>query len=79
MKQSKIYHDKVKEMKNTNANNLSRNIVRGWMYLGNVISFILPKTLQKKLDAQFIQPEYTGKEMSSLCLTWFVHPVNLII
>ena len=60
-------------MEKYNANNLSRNIVRGFMYIGNVISFILPKSLQKKLDAQFVQPEYTGKEMNNQCLIWCVH------
>ncbi len=62
-----------------NANNLSRNIVRGFMYLGNVISFILPKALQKKLDAQFIQPEYTGKRDEQPMFDMVRASVNLIV
>lgn len=62
-----------------NANNLSRNIVRGFMYLGNIISFILPKSLQKKLDAQFIQPEYTGKRDEQPMFDMVRASVNLIV
>ncbi|MFM7895351.1 MAG: anion permease [Flavobacterium sp.] len=62
-----------------NANNLSRNIVRGFMYIGNVISFILPKSLQKKLDAQFVQPEYTGKRDEQPMFDMVRASVNLIV
>lgn len=62
-----------------NANNLSRNIVRGFMYIGNVISFILPKSLQKKLDAQFVQPEYTGKRDEQPMFDMVRAAVNLIV
>ncbi len=62
-----------------NANNLSRNIVRGFMYLGNIISFILPKSLQKKLDAQFIQPEYIGKRDEQPMFDMVRASVNLIV
>ena len=62
-----------------NANNLSRNIVRGFMYLGNIISFILPKSLQKKLDAQFIQPEYVGKRDEQPMFDMVRASVNLIV
>lgn len=62
-----------------NANTLSRNIVRGMMYLGNVISFILPKSLQKKLDAQFVQIEYTGKRDEQPMFDMVRASVNLIV
>ena len=62
-----------------NANTLSRNIVRGFMYLGNIISFILPKSLQKKLDAQFVQPEYTGKRDEQPMFDMVRASVNLIV
>lgn len=62
-----------------NANNLSRNIVRGFMYIGNIISFILPKSLQKKLDAQFVQVEYTGKRDEQPMFDMVRASVNLIV
>ncbi len=62
-----------------NANNLSRNIVRGFMYLGNIISFILPKSLQKRLDAQFVQPEYIGKRDEQPMFDMVRASVNLIV
>lgn len=62
-----------------NANLLSRNIVRGFMYLGNIISFILPKSLQQKLDAQFVQPEYTGKRDEQPMFDMVRASVNLIV
>ena len=62
-----------------NANNLSRNLVRAIMYVGNIISFILPKALQKKLDAQFVQPEYTGKRDEQPMFDMVRASVNLIV
>lgn len=37
------------------ANNLSRAIVRFFMYIGIGINYILPKKLQLKIDAQFVK------------------------
>lgn len=62
-----------------NANNLSRNLVRVMMYLGNIISFILPKSVQRKLDAQFVQPEYTGKRDEQPMFDMVRASVNLIV
>ena len=62
-----------------NSNNLSRNLVRGIMYIGNIISFILPKSLQRKLDAQFVQPEYTGKREEQPMFDMVRASVNLIV
>jgi phosphate/sulfate permease len=62
-----------------NSNNLSRNLVRGIMYIGNIISFILPKSLQRKLDTQFVQPEYTGKREEQPMFDMVRASVNLIV
>jgi phosphate/sulfate permease len=62
-----------------NANTLSRNLVRAMMYLGNIISFILPKSVQRKLDAQFVQPEYTGKRDEQPMFDVVRASVNLIV
>ncbi len=62
-----------------NSNNLSRNFVRGIMYIGNIISFILPKSVQQKLDAQFIQPEYTRKRDEQPMFDMVRASVNLIV
>jgi phosphate/sulfate permease len=62
-----------------NSNNLSRNFVRGIMYIGNIISFILPKSVQQKLDAQFVQPEYTGKRDEQPMFDMVRASVNLIV
>lgn len=62
-----------------NANTLSRNLVRGMMYLGNIISFIMPKSLQRKLDAQFVQIEYTGKRDEQPMFDMVRASVNLIV
>ncbi|WP_291130892.1 inorganic phosphate transporter [Flavobacterium sp. UBA7682] len=43
------------------ANHLSRYIVRGAMYIGGALSFIMPKSIQEKIDRQFIKPEVVGK------------------
>ena len=61
------------------ANLLSRNIVRGMMYLGNIFSFILPKSLQRKLDAQFVPLEYKGKRDEQPMFDVVRASVNLIV
>ena len=62
-----------------NANTLSRGIVRGGMYLGNAINFILPKSLQFKIDQQFILPEYKGKRSEQPMFDMVRASVNLIV
>lgn len=62
-----------------NANTLSRGIVRGSMYVGNAINFILPKSLQFKIDQQFILPEYTGKRSEQPMFDMVRASVNLIV
>lgn len=62
-----------------NANTLSRGIVRGAMYVGNAINFILPKSLQFKIDQQFILPEYKGKRSEQPMFDMVRASVNLIV
>jgi phosphate/sulfate permease len=62
-----------------NANTLSRGIVRGGMYVGNAVNFILPKSLQFKIDQQFILPEITGKRSEQPMFDMVRASVNLIV
>lgn len=62
-----------------NANTLSRNLVRAMLYVGNIVSFILPKSLQEKLDAQFIQPEVKGKRDKQPMFDMVRASVNLVV
>ncbi|WP_320815433.1 inorganic phosphate transporter [Flavobacterium sp.] len=62
-----------------NANTLSRGIVRGGMYLGNAINFVLPKAVQIKIDKQFILPEYKGKRSEQPMFDMVRASVNLIV
>lgn len=62
-----------------NANTLSRGIVRGAMYVGNAINFVLPKSLQFKIDQQFILPEYKGKRSEQPMFDMVRASVNLIV
>ncbi|MFC4739262.1 inorganic phosphate transporter [Flavobacterium ponti] len=61
------------------ANTLSRQIVRGSMYIGNAINFILPKSVQFKIDQQFILPEYKGKRSEQPMFDMVRASVNLIV
>ena len=62
-----------------NANTLSRYIVRGAMYVGNGINFVLPKAIQIKIDKQFILPEYKGKRSEQPMFDMVRASVNLIV
>lgn len=44
------------------ANNLSRIIVRGSIYVGQIFNYIMPKSLEIKIDKQFEQRKYKKKE-----------------
>ncbi len=44
------------------ANNLSRIIVRGSIYVGQILNYIMPKALEIKIDRQFETKKYTKKE-----------------
>lgn len=43
-------------------NTLSRWIVRGFVNLGNILSYVMPRTLQSKLDKRFEQASTTTKQ-----------------
>lgn len=62
-----------------NANALSRQIVRGAMYVGNAINFVLPKSIQFKIDQQFILPEIVGKRSEQPMFDMVRASVNLIV
>ncbi|WP_445722165.1 anion permease [Flavobacterium sp.] len=62
-----------------NSNTLSRYIVRGSMYLGKGINFILPKSIQLSIDNQFVQPEYKGKRGEQPMFDMVRASVNLIV
>lgn len=61
------------------ANPLSRNLVRAMIYVGNGLSFIVPKSLQAKLDAQFVQPEFKGKRETQPMFDVVRASVNLVV
>ena len=44
------------------ANNLSRIIVRGSIYVGQMINYVIPKSLELKIDKQFESKVYKKKE-----------------
>ena len=44
------------------ANNLSRIIVRGSIYVGQIINYVVPKSLEVKIDKQFEKRVYSKKE-----------------
>ncbi|VXC17436.1 Phosphate transporter [Flavobacterium sp. 9AF] len=46
------------------ANNLSRVIVRGVMYIGQILNYFLPKSLEVKIDKQFEKPKPVSKKKS---------------
>lgn len=62
-----------------NANALSRQIVRGAMYVGNAVNFVLPKSIQFKIDQQFILPEIVGKRSEQPMFDMVRASVNLIV
>ncbi|TCV19290.1 phosphate transporter family protein [Sphingobacterium alimentarium] len=45
-------------------NTLSRWIVRGFVNLGNILSYVMPRTLQTKLDKRFEQASTSTKQKS---------------
>jgi len=61
------------------SNTLSRGLVRGMMYMGNAINFVLPKAIQLKIDKQFILPEYKGKRSEQPMFDMVRASVNLIV
>lgn len=61
------------------ANNLSRIVVRGVMYVGQGINFILPKTIQLNIDKRFIKPELKSKKTDEAAFDMVRASVNLMV
>jgi phosphate/sulfate permease len=61
------------------ANNLSRIIVRGVMYVGQIINYVLPKALQLKIDKQFIKEDITSKNTEVPAFDMVRASVNLMV
>ena len=61
------------------ANNLSRIIVRGVMYIGQLINYVLPKSLQLKIDKQFIKEEIKSKNTEVAAFDMVRASVNLMV
>jgi phosphate/sulfate permease len=61
------------------ANNLSRIIVRGVMYVGQIVNYVLPKALQLKIDKQFIKEDITSKNTEVPAFDMVRASVNLMV
>jgi phosphate/sulfate permease len=61
------------------ANNLSRIIVRGVMYIGQLINYVLPKSLQLKIDKQFVKEEIKSKNTDVAAFDMVRASVNLMV
>ncbi len=61
------------------ANNLSRVVVRGVMYIGQMLNYFLPKSLEVKIDKQFAKVEYTEKKSEQPAFDMVRASVNLIV
>lgn len=61
------------------ANHLSRYIVRGSLYIGNVLDYVTPKKIQQTLDRQFEKPETKGKAKDEPVFDLVRASVNLVV
>ena len=61
------------------ANNLSRIIVRGVMYIGQLVNYVLPKSLQLKIDKQFVKEEVKSKNTEVAAFDMVRASVNLMV
>lgn len=61
------------------ANNLSRVIVRGVMYIGQVLNYFLPKSLEIKIDKQFTKVVPTSKKSEQPAFDMVRASVNLMV
>jgi phosphate/sulfate permease len=61
------------------SNIFSRMIVRGAMYLGHGVSFLMPKQLQEKIDKRFEAIEYKGKRSEQPMFDMVRASVNLVV
>lgn len=61
------------------SNTISRLLVRGSVYLGNVLSFLLPKSVHEKIDQRFAAIEYKGKRSEQPMFDMVRASVNLVV
>ena len=61
------------------ANNLSRVVVRGVMYIGQMINYVLPKSIQIKIDKRFEKPELKSKKADQAAFDMVRAAVNLMV
>ena len=61
------------------ANNLSRVLVRGVMYIGQMINYVLPKAIQIKIDKRFVKPELKSKKSDEPAFDMVRASVNLMV
>ncbi|NHN27499.1 inorganic phosphate transporter [Flavobacterium jejuense] len=61
------------------ANNTSRVIVRGVMYVGQVLNYFLPKSLEVKIDKQFTKAKSTFKKSEEPAFDMVRASVNLMV
>lgn len=61
------------------SNTLSRVIVRGFVNLGNILSYVMPRTLQSKLDRRFDQATSNQKSKDEPMFDMVRASVNLMV
>lgn len=61
------------------SNTISRLLVRGSVYLGNGLSFLLPKSIHEKIDQRFEAIEYKGKRSEQPMFDMVRASVNLVV
>ncbi|WP_430400032.1 inorganic phosphate transporter [Flavobacterium sp.] len=61
------------------ANNLSRVVVRGVMYIGQMINYVLPKSIQIKIDKRFEKPELKSRKADQAAFDMVRASVNLMV
>ena len=61
------------------ANNLSRVVVRGVMYIGQMINYVLPKSIQIKIDKRFEKRELKSKKSDQAAFDMVRASVNLMV
>ena len=61
------------------ANNASRVIVRGVMYVGQILNYFLPKRLEVKIDKQFVKTKPASKKSEEPAFDMVRASVNLMV
>lgn len=61
------------------ANYLSRSVVRSAMYIGNRINYLLPKSIQLKIDKQFIKEEVSSHNDEAPAFDMVRASVNMMV